>query len=88
MIKKNFKSILTASRKERKQNMGIDLKIPEGLENVFSKPYSLPLEQQIRDEIKTYMEEYDKFDLSEYVDLFENKTYAMFKYNLSFRPLP
>ena len=55
-------------------------KIPEGLENIFSEPYSPPNEELVRNEIKTLMEEYYKFDLSEYVDLYYKKTYAMFKY--------
>jgi hypothetical protein len=55
-------------------------KIPEGLENIFSEPYSPPNEELIKSEIKSLLEEYEKFDMSEYVDLFEKKTYAMFKY--------
>ena len=30
------------------------------------------------------MEEYKKFDLSEYIDLYEGKTHALFKYDYSF----
>ena len=59
-------------------------KIPKELENVYSVPYSLPIEQQIRDEIKTLLGEYKKFDLSTYVDLYERKTYSMFKYQYEF----
>lgn len=55
-------------------------KIPEGLENIFSEPYSPPNEELVRNEIKTLMEEYYKFDMSEYVDLYYNKTYGVFKY--------
>ena len=55
-------------------------KIPEGLENIFSEPYSPPNEELVRNEIKSLMEEYEKFDLAEHVDLYERKTYAMYKY--------
>ena len=54
--------------------------IPEGLENIFSLPYSPPNEELVRNEIKALLEEFEKFDMSEYVDLFERKTYAMFKF--------
>jgi hypothetical protein len=55
-------------------------KIPEGLENIFSEPYSPPNEDLVRNEIKTLLEEYVKFDLSEYIDLYDKKTYAVFKF--------
>jgi len=55
-------------------------KIPEGLENIFSEPYSPPNEDLVRNEIKSLWEEYEKFDLSKYVDLYDKKTYAVFKY--------
>jgi len=59
-------------------------KIPENLRDIQSKPYSAPTEELVRNEIETLMEEYKKFDLSEYVDLFDSKTYGMFKYDYSF----
>ena len=59
-------------------------KIPEALRDIVSKPYSAPTEDLVRGEIKTLMEEYVKYDLSEYIDLFESKTYALFKYDYSF----
>jgi hypothetical protein len=34
----------------------------------------------IRHEINGLLEEYEKYDLSEYVDLYYKNTYAMFKY--------
>ncbi len=55
-------------------------KIPEGLENIFSEPYSPPNEDLVRNEIEALWEEYEKFNLSEYVDLYYKKTYAVFKY--------
>lgn len=59
-------------------------KVPEGLKDIFSKPYSAPTEELVRNEINTLMDEYKKFDLSEYIDLYEGKTHALFKYNYSF----
>jgi Ca2+-binding EF-hand superfamily protein len=59
-------------------------KVPEGLKDIFSKPYSAPTEELVRNEISTLMEEFKKFDLSEYIDLYEGKTHALFKYNYSF----
>jgi len=55
-------------------------KIPEGLENIFSVSYSAPNEELVRNEIKALWEEFEKFDLSEYVDLYYKKTYAVFKF--------
>ena len=54
--------------------------IPEGLENIFSEPYSPPNEDLIKSEIDALWEEYEKLGLSEYVDLYYKKTYASFKY--------
>jgi len=71
--------ILPKGRKTRNH-----FKIPEGLRDIFSKPYSAPTEDLVRNEIEILMEEYKKFDLSEYIDLFERKTYAMFKFDYSF----
>jgi len=41
-------------------------RIPEELRDVFSKPYSAPTEELVRNEIVALMEEYEKFDLSEF----------------------
>jgi len=71
--------LLQKDKKTRKH-----FKIPEVLRDIFSKPYSAPTEELVRKEITTLMEEYQRFDLSEYIDLFEEKTYAMFKYDYSF----
>lgn len=79
-FEKYVESILVGKGSKKRRRF----KIPEGLEDIFSKPYSPPLEGLVRDEIESLMEEYEKFDLSEYVDLFERKTYALFKYNYSF----
>ncbi len=53
-------------------------RIPENLRDIFSKPYSAPIEELVKNERNVLFEEYNKFDLSEYVDLFHSKTYALF----------
>ena len=59
-------------------------KIPEELRDINSKPYSPPSEEVVRNEIEQLMKESEKFDLSEYVSLYDRKTYAMFKYDYTF----
>jgi len=59
-------------------------KIPENLKDINLKPYSPPSEEIVRNEIKELMEEYNKFDLSEYISLYYNQTYASFKYDYTF----
>ncbi len=71
--------LLKPGAKSRKR-----FKIPEGLESIFSVPYSLPIEEQIKEEITVLIDEYMKFNLSEYVNLYEWKTYALFKYQYAF----
>ena len=71
--------VLPKGRKTR-----IHFRIPDDLRDIFSKPYSAPTEELVRKEIDTLMEEFKKFDLSEYIDLYYGKTYAMFKYDYSF----
>ncbi|MFC1734374.1 hypothetical protein ACFL6I_29060 [candidate division KSB1 bacterium] len=75
-FQKYLDSISTGKRKR--------FKIPEALKDINSKPYSPPLEELIKDEIKTMMEEFEKFNLSEYVSLYYSNTYAMFKYDYTF----
>lgn len=59
-------------------------KIPDELRDINSKPYSPPSEEIVRNEIEKLLEEYEKFDLSEYISLYDKKTYAMFKYDYTF----
>lgn len=59
-------------------------KIPESLRDIFSTPYSPPTEQLVRDEIQVLMEEYQKFHLSEYIDLYHDRNYGLFKYDYHF----
>jgi hypothetical protein len=79
-FRKYVKGILLPKGKKTRNNF----RLPESLRDIFSKPYSAPTEDLVRKEIETLMEEYKKFDLSEYIDLYEKKTYAMFKYDYSF----
>lgn len=79
-FQKYVNSILIAKGSKTRKHF----KIPDGLEDIFSKPYSAPTEELVRNEIEVLMEEYKKFDLSEYIDLYYGKTYAMFKYDYSF----
>lgn len=79
-FEKHVQSInLPGGKKSRKR-----FKIPESLKDINSKPYSHPSEELVRNEIEKLMEEYEKFDLSEYISLYEKKTYAMFKYDYTF----
>jgi Ca2+-binding EF-hand superfamily protein len=59
-------------------------KIPEGLQNITDRPYSQETEELARKEIETLMEEYKKFDLSEYIELYFGKTQAYYRYEYSF----
>ena len=79
-FQKYIRSILLPKGRKTRNHF----KIPEGLRDIFSKPYSAPTEELVRKEIEVLMEEYKKFDLSEYIDLYYGKTYAMFKYDYSF----
>jgi hypothetical protein len=79
-FQKYIKGILLPKGKKTRTHF----KIPENLRDIFSTPYSAPTEELVRNEINTLMEEYKKFALSEYIDLFESKTYALFKYDYSF----
>jgi len=82
--KEKFRKYVNGILLQKEKKTRKHFKIPEGLRDIFSKPYSTPTEELVRNEITTLMEEYQKFDLSEYIDLFEEKTYAMFKYDYSF----
>ncbi len=57
-------------------------KIPENLRDIHIKPYTVAKEPILK-EIDGLMEEYKKFDLSEYIHLYDNKTNAYFKYDYS-----
>lgn len=56
------------------------LKFQKNLDILNQSPNSPPSEELARNKINNLPEEFDKFDLSEYISLHEGKTYAMFKY--------
>jgi len=58
--------------------------IPDDLRDITSKPYSPPSEEIVRKEIESLMQDFTKFDLSEYIDLYYKKTYGSFKYDYTF----
>ena len=82
--KEKFQKYIDSISQTNGNNKRRRFKIPEGLESIFSEPYSPPNEELVRNEIKALLEEYDKFDLSEYVDLYYKKTYAVFQLQISF----
>lgn len=58
--------------------------IPDGLKDIFTLPYSPPSEELVRNEIEALMVEYKKFNLSEYIDIYDSKTYARVKFEYYF----
>ena len=78
--KEKFQKYIDSISHPEKRKKQRRFKIPEGLENIFSEPYSPPNEDLVRNEINALWVEYEKFSLSEYVDLYYKKTYASFKY--------
>lgn len=79
--KEKFQKYIDSIPKKSGPKPKKNFRIPEGLENVFSVPYSLQIEDKVYEELDGLMEDYKKFNLSEYVGLFEKKTHAMFKYD-------
>jgi len=86
----DYKELLDDQAKFEKLVKSVDLhkgpkkhfKIPENLRDIHIKPYTVAREPILK-EIDELMEEYEKFDLSEYIHLYENKTNAYFKYEYS-----
>jgi hypothetical protein len=67
-----------------KANQGVKKKenhfhLPEGLKDVNPSPYPAPTEE-INDHIVSLRAEFEKFKLSDYIELYSNETYAMFKH--------
>lgn len=77
--KEKFENLLKRINLPKGTKTKKHFKIPEGLQDINSKPYSAPNEELVRAEIQTLTETYIKFNLSEYVDLFDKKTHALFK---------
>jgi hypothetical protein len=58
---------------------GTNFTLPEGLKDVNPTPYPAPAEE-IKDHIKYLKAEFEKFKLSDYINLYYDETYAMFKH--------
>lgn len=58
-------------------------KIPDNLENI-NNTHPLPSIERVQNEINELLEDYNKFDLSEYIGLYDKQTYSMYKYDYSF----
>ena len=82
--KEKFQKYIDGIIKPDKKKARKQFRVPENLRDIFSTPYSAPTEQLVRDEIEELMGKYKKFDLSEYIDLYYDKTHALFKYDYSF----
>ncbi len=79
-FEKNISKIISSKGKKPSKYY----KIPEELRDIFFTPFSEKTEQLVRAEIANLLTEYDKFGLSEYINLYEGKAFAMFKYEYSF----
>jgi hypothetical protein len=58
---------------------GHHFQLPEGLKDVNPKPYQPPTEE-INAHILSLKAEFEKFKLSDYIELYYNETYALFKH--------
>jgi len=86
---KVYQNLLEDQEKFEKLVKGIDLKkeskykrykIPEELRDINSRPFSPEIEEKAKKEIADLMEEFKKFDLSEYIDIYYKKTHAYYRY--------
>ena len=75
-----FKKYLERVPKSKKE----PFKIPKGLKNVQKTPRPLPSVETIKSHIATLKENFKKEKLSEYIDLYQSKTHAMFKHEYYF----
>jgi hypothetical protein len=58
---------------------GIQFQLPEGLKDVNPSPYPSPNEE-IKAHLLYLKTEFEKFKLSDYIELYSDETYAMFKH--------
>jgi hypothetical protein len=86
---KVYQNLLEDQEKFEKLVKGIDLKkeskykrykIPEELRDINYRPFSPEIEEKAKKEIADLMEEFKKFDLSEYIDIYYKKTHAYYRY--------
>jgi len=78
--KEKFQKYIDSISKKNGKKLKKPYLIPEGLRDIFSVPYSPSSEELVRNEIETLMAEYQKFNLSEYINLYDNKTYGSVKF--------
>jgi hypothetical protein len=72
-----FQKYVDSAKKGKK---GLHFQIPDGLKDIETSPYPHPPEDIIRNHLKNLYEELEKDKSAEYIDLYYNKTYAMFKH--------
>jgi hypothetical protein len=86
---KVYQNLLEDQEKFEKLVKGTDLKkeskykrykIPEELRDINYGPFSPEIEEKAKKEIANLMEEFKKFDLSEYIDIHYKKTHAYYRY--------
>lgn len=82
--KEKFQKYIDSISKKNGKKLKKPFLIPEGLRDIFSTPHPAPSEELIKNEIETLLAEYNKFNLSEYITLFENKTYGSVKFEYHF----
>ena len=71
-FQKKIDSLKTQNKKRK------HFQIPAGLKNIESIPYSAPSKEIVKEHISALMDDFKKFKLSEYVDIFDD-SYAMIK---------
>ncbi len=82
--KEKFQKYIDSISKKNGKKLKKPYLIPEGLRDIFSSPYPLPSEELVGGEIETLMVEYQKFNLSEYIDIYDSKTYGSVKFEYYF----
>lgn len=78
-FEKSIAGVNMSKGKSKKRNF----EIPEGLEDIETKPYTIQ-EEIIKKDIEILKEEFRSKKLAEYIDLYSKGTYAMFKYQYEF----
>jgi len=68
---------------EGSKKKGSHFKLPDELKDINPTPYSPPMEE-INNHIVSLRAEFEKFKLSDYINLYYNETYAMFKHEYFF----
>lgn len=82
--KEKFQKYIDSISKKNGRKLKKPYLIPEGLRDIFTVPYSPPSEELVKNEIETLLGEYQKFNLSEYIDLYDNKSFGHVKFEYAF----